>query len=168
MSPRIHIMRIVELIHRDASGKVVFESRNIHNMVHGSGEEFMLGVLFSGEAVPDFYYMGLDSRSAPSSADQMADLESAEPSSNGYERQSVNSEEFALALNSSGSWQATGPTVLFRATGGSWGPVRNIFLCTGLGYESPALISSAPIGQELIVQDGETITMRMAMSLSGC
>jgi hypothetical protein len=168
MGSRIRIMRIVDLVHRDASGRVIFESTNIHNMVHGSGEEFMLGVLFSGEAVPDLYYMGLDSRSAPSSSDLMGDLESSEPSSNGYERQSVDSGDFALALNSSGSWQATGPTVLFRATGGSWGPVRNIFLCTGLGYESPVLISSAPIGQDLVVQDGETVTMRMAMSLSGC
>lgn len=168
MNGRIRLMRIVELVHRDSVGKVLAERRDMLNVVHGSGEEFMLGVLFAGEPVPSFYYMGLDSRTSPSDSDEMADLQGLEPSTNGYERQAVNSADFALALGSSGSWQANGPTVLFQASGGSWGPVRNIFLCTGLGFGSPVLVSSVPIGQELTVQDGETVTMRMAMSLSGC
>lgn len=168
MAGRVQLMRIVEIAHRDAAGRPLFQARDIRNVVHGSGENFMLGVLFSGDTPPDFYYMGLDSRAAPSGGDEMADLEAVEPSSNGYERQSVGSSEFALALAPSGSWQANGPIVTFRAIGGPWGPVRNIFLCTGLGYGASVLISSAAIGQELTVQDGETVTMRMAMSLSGC
>lgn len=168
MPGKLRLMRMVELVHRDASGVVVAEMRDLLNVVHASGEEFMLGVLFAGEPVPDFYYIGLDSRESPSALDVMSELDGLEPSANGYERTPVNSAEFDLELGSSGGLQATGPTVLFRAEGGSWGPVRNVFLCTGLGYGSVALVSSVPIGQEITVQDGETISMRMAMSLSGC
>lgn len=168
MPRKTHLLRVLEIVHRNASGGVIHEARDILNVVHSSGEEFMLGALFGGEPIPELYYFGLDSRSAVAAADDIGDIQGKEPSANGYERQSVGSSEFALALTSSGSWQASGPTVLFRAVGGSWGPVRNIFLCTGLGYTAPALMSSVAIGQDLTVLDGETVTMRMAMSLSGC
>lgn len=168
MPNKIHLVRIVEIVHRDAAGRVVKEFRDILNVVHSSGEEFMLGVLFSGDPTPASYYFGLDSRASLSESDEMSDLEGQEPTENGYERQSVDSDSFDLALGSSGSWQANGPTVLFRGLGGSWGPIRNIFMCTGLGYSDPVLVSSVPIGQDLTVQDGETVTMRMALALSGC
>lgn len=168
MSRKMHLVRVLEIVHRDASGVAIREVRDILNLVHSAGEEFMLGALFAGESIPSLYYFGLDSRSALASGDDMGDIDGKEPSANGYERQSVSSSEFALALTPSGSWQASGPTVLFRATGGSWGPVRNIFLCTGLGYTTPTLISSVAIGQDLTVMNGETVTMRMALSLSGC
>lgn len=168
MTKKIRLMTILAIRHRDAEGRVVFGRDDLLNVVHSSGEEYMLNVLFSGLGAPPFYYMGLDSRDAPEASDSMAGLQGLEPSSNGYERQSVNSGGFAVAVNAAGAWQATGPTVLFRASGGSWGPIKNIFLCTGLGYETPALVSSVPIGQNITVQDGETVTMRMAMSLSGC
>jgi hypothetical protein len=163
-----HLLRIVSLIHRDSAGNVLLEKSEILNMFHFSGERFMLGALFSGLSLPLFYYLGLDSRGSLSKSDVIGDINGLEPSSNGYERQSVASVGFSLSAAGSGSWRATGPIVLFRASGGSWGPVSNIFMCTGLGYGSSTLISSVPIGQNLIVQDGETITMKMAMSLSGC
>lgn len=168
MPKKISLVRILGIQHRDRSGRVIFEGKDLSNVVHSSGEEYMLKVLFSGQSVPAFYYIGLDARPAPSAPDTIEGLQALEPNSNGYERQSLNSGDFATSLNASGTWQSTGPTVLFQASGGSWGPIKNIFLCTGLGYESPTLISSVSIGQNLTVQDGETVTMRMAMSLSGC
>lgn len=162
------LMKIAELTHLSKSGKVLMRKENIFNIVHISGEEFVLKVLFAGESIPPNYYMGLDSRNSPAASETMADIEGVEPSSAGYERQAVYAEDFDVALNSSGAWQANGPVVSFTAVGGSWGPIKNIFLCTDLDYEQSKLISTAAIGQNLIVQDGETITMRMAMSLSGC
>lgn len=160
------LMRIAELVHRDASGRELLALKDVFNVVHSSGEEFVLKVLFAGEATPANYYMGLDSRETPSAADDIYDLE-GEPEGSGYERQAVASDDFDVEL-SSGSWRAAGPVVTFRAIGDSWGPVRNIFLCTGLGQSSVRLISTAPLGHELVVADGDTVTMRMAMSLSGC
>lgn len=168
MPRRTRLMKILDLVHRDPAGEVIMHRREILNVLHLSGEEFMLGVLFSGTELPAHYYMGLDSRESPSAGDEMPSLEGLEPSGNGYERQQVDAQNFALSVGESGSWQANGPVVSFRASGGSWGAVRNIFLCTGLGYSQPALVSSAYVGQSLTVLDGETITLRMAMSLSGC
>lgn len=163
------IMRVVELVHRDRHGEVVRVERNLLNGIHSLGEEFVLRTLFSGGAIPDNYYIGLDSRSSTAASDLISDLSGQEPSINGYERQAVASDGFAIVADSPGSRKANSPTVLFTASGGSWGPVRNIFLCTALGYGTNAvLISSAALGQNLIVSDGETVSMRMAMSLSGC
>jgi len=163
-----HLLRIVSLVHQDSAGNVLLDKSEILNMVHFSGERFMLGALFAGNNLPLFYYLGLDSRASLSKSDVIGHISGLEPSSNGYERQSVDAAGFSLIAEESGSWRATGPIVLFRASGGSWGPVSNIFMSTGLGYGSSVLISSVPIGQNLIVQDGDTITMKMAMSLSGC
>lgn len=163
-----HLVRIVSLVHRDSSGNVLMKKSDMLNMVHFSGERFILRALFAGGDIPLFYYLGLDSRSSPSKSNVMEDLNGSEPSANGYARQSVNSKGFSLTKEASGSWRATGSSILFNASGGSWGPVSNIFMCTGLDYGPSVLISSVPIGQNLIVQDGETITMKMALSLSGC
>jgi len=162
-------MRVLELTHRDDRGMVLYRTENILNRVHLLGEDFILKVLFGGVQVPNLYFVGLDSRESLSSEDSIADLESSEPSSYGYERKAINSNDFSVIQGASGIMQANSPTVLFTALGGSWGPIRNIFLSTGLGHASPSvLVSSASIGQNLVVSPGETVSMRMAMSLSSC
>lgn len=163
------IMRVVEVVHRDRAGGVLRVERDILNTIHALGEEFVLKALFAGGGVPPEYYIGLDSRASISVSDAIAGLIGSEPVANGYERQAVASDGFAIVADSTTARKANGPTVLFTASGGSWGPVRNIFLCTGLGYGSDTvLVSSAALGQNIVVSDGETVSMRMAMSLSGC
>lgn len=162
-------MKVVELTHKDKKGNVLYRSENIHNKIHLLGEEFILKVLFGGTPVPNLYFIGLDSRESISSDDSISDLIEAEPVSYGYERKAINSDDFSVVQNPSGFMQANSPTVLFTAFGGSWGPIRNIFLSTGLESVSPTvLVSSASIGQNLTVSPGETVSMRMAMSLSSC
>lgn len=162
-------MRIEELVHRDASGRVLTRKTDIPNRIHLLGEDFILRVLFSGGEIPSNYYIGMDSRDSISVSDTVASLQGKEPTQFGYERKPVGSDDFAVVSNSTASMQANSPTVLFSAVGGSFGPVKNIFLCTGLGYGTNAtLISSASLGQSLVVSIGETISMKMAMTLSAC
>lgn len=162
-------MKVTELIHKDKKGKVLYRCENVHNKIHLLGEDFILKVLFGGVQVPNLYFIGLDSRETISSDDSISDLVNTEPASYGYERKAINSDDFSFVQNPSGFMQANSPTVLFTALGGSWGPIRNIFLSTGLENASPSvLVSSASIGQNLIVSPGETVSMRMAMSLSSC
>lgn len=162
-------MKVVELVHRASNGDVIRVERDILNMVHVLGEEFLLRALFAGGDLPSNYYIGLDSRDSISASEVISDIDGHEPTGNGYERQAVASDGFAIVADVPTSRKANGPTVLFTASGGSWGPVKNIFLCTALGYGSNSvLISSAGLGQGLVVSDGETVSMRMAMSLSGC
>ena len=163
------IMRVVEISHRDALGNIIFRTEDIRNSIHILGENFILKVLFGGQAVPNSYHIGLDSRETIQIHDAISDLASLEPSGLGYERQSIGSNDFSVVENVAGFMQANSPTVLFTASGGSWGPIKNIFLCTGLGQSAPTvLVSSASIGQNLVVSPGETVSMRMAMTLSDC
>lgn len=162
------IMTVLEMNHLDRSGAVLHKEENVKNMLHDAGEEFILKVLFGGTALPSNYYMGLDARTSLSASSTISDLYGPEPTSNAYQRQSIQNNNFSVTPNQSGGRQATSPTILFKAIGGSWGPVKNIFLSTGLGYTSGVtLISSASLSRTITVSDGEIITLKMAMSLSG-
>lgn len=162
------IMKVLEIQHLNRSGDLLYKEKNILNTLHAVGEEFLLKVLFAGQELPSEYFVGLDSRTTISSSSAITDISGYEPTSNSYERQSVDSNNFEVASSTSG-YQAKSPTLVFRAIGGSWGPVKNIFLATGLGYGSGVvLVSSATLGSSITVSDGEIVTMRMAMTLSNC
>jgi hypothetical protein len=161
------IMRILEVQHADRCGKVLYSESDVRNVIHTKGEEFILGALFAGQSLPSNYYIGLDSRSALEASMEISDVSEYEPIVNYYSRQSVGSESFQIITGASGHKQANSPTILFKAVGGSWGPVKNIFLADGLGYGSNCtLISSAALSRQITVLDGEVVTMRMAMALS--
>jgi hypothetical protein len=160
------IMRITELVHSDRFGRTIQVRHDLFNTMHLLGEEFVLGVLFSGGQIPGSYYIGLDARASLSASDAISGLNGLEPVGKGYERAAVDSDNFSVVSSPSGR-QANSPTVLFTATEGPWITVKNIFLCTGLGYgQGSVLISSAPIGQDIRLSSGETISMRMAMAIS--
>jgi len=168
MKPWHGIMTVLEMEHLDPSGRLLHREQNIRNMLHQGGEDFILKVLFGGTPLPANYYVGLDSRTSLVASSTISELYGPEPSSNAYERQKIQSDNFSVAAGPSGDRRATSPTVLFKAIGGSWGPVKNIFLSTGLGYSSSVvLVSSASLSRTITVSDGEIITMKMAMSLSG-
>ncbi len=163
------IMMVSEFSHFSKNGKLLYNEENIKNIIHIKGEELILKILFAGESVPENYYIGLDYRSSINRDQEINDVFGWEPTLNSYSRQSIDSNNFSIVTASSGSIQANSPTLLFRASGGSWGPVRNIFLSTALGYGTNSiLISSVPLSTSITVADGEIITMRMAMALSSC
>lgn len=163
------LMKILEVSHKDHNGNILYHEENIKNVLHLTGEELILGVLFAGVAVPDNYYIGLDSRSSFDSSDSIGSILGYEPNENSYSRQEVEKDSFSIIVNSSGHRQANSPTILFKAVGGTWGPVKNIFLTTNLGYGTNSkLISSAALSQPITLQDGEIVTLRMGMMLSGC
>jgi hypothetical protein len=161
------IMTVLEIEHLNSSGEVLYREENIRNMLHHAGEEFILKVLFGGTELPANYYIGLDARTSLDASSTISSIYSLEPASNAYERQKVQSDNFAISSTTAGR-RATSPAILFKAIGGSWGPVSNIFLSTGLGYSSSVvLISSATLNRTITVASGEIITMKMAMNLSG-
>lgn len=163
------IMQIAEISHFSSKGDLLFRDSNLKNTIHVQGEELILKILFAGQPVPENYYVGLDFRSSIDRNQTISDLFGWEPVANAYSRQTVESNNFSIVTVSSGLKQANSPTLLFRASGGSWGPVRNIFLTTSLGYGTDSvLISSVPLSTSINVADGEIVTMRMAMALSSC
>lgn len=162
------IMTILELNHISDNGATLYRETNVKNIIHKVGEEYVLGVLFSSKTKPENYYVGLDSRSSLNSVSDIGAVIEYEPSiTNAYERQAVASNSFQVQ-EVSGVMQARTPTLVFKATGGSWGPIKNIFIATARGTDpnTCTLISSAGLSREITVASGEIITMRMAMSLS--
>lgn len=170
MMSRPQLMRVIELTHYGKNGEVLYRDKNLTNIFHTSGEEFILKAIFTGEtAVPSSYYFGLDDRVSLSADDTMSTIqtEGDEPATNGYVRQAVASTgEFSVTLID-GVNQAQGPIISFVAVDGDWGPVSNLFLSTksdNTGY----LLASIPLAQTVTISDGETISMRMGLSLRDC
>jgi len=146
------------LVHRDRFGRVIWRDEG-PNIYHDEGEEHACKVLFSEVAsVPAAYYLGLDNRGSLAEADNLAALVD-EPSSNGYQRQAVNSDNTDFTVTQdpgSGDWQAKTKVVTFVAPGGAWGPVNNILIATS-SDGSGKLISSKPLKQERSLSDGEEL-----------
>ena len=164
------ILKILEVQHLDVKGNVLWEDKNIRNFLHQDGEEYMLRAAFTGGRVstiiPDSYYLGLDNRLAVNTDQQISDL-IGEPSSNGYERQAVNSSgDFAINFEQD-HFIATSPIVAFRSTTGDWGPVSNLFL-TDKEDNSGFLISTAVLNTAITVSVGEQVTMRIGMQMKDC
>ena len=164
---QIHLMKILEVTHFSSNNEVLLVQKNISNILHGSGEEFILRTLFDQLEKTQEYYIGLDNRSSLKYSDTLTTAYILEPNENSYERQRSSINEFSILTANSGFLQANSPLISFRAIGGSWSPVRNIFIATSLG-NSGYLISSAPLTQTLTVKNGEIVTMKMSFGLRDC
>lgn len=157
-------MKVAEIQHV-RNGRVIWEDRNLYNTLHSGGEQFLLQCLFAtGDAsVPDSYYLGLDARTSIDVVDTMADLED-EPSENGYIRQALGSDGGWTISQVSDVYRAIGNIITFSADGGSWGPVTNLFLTNRIDDDG-ILIASVLLSSELTLNDGDSINMRMSLSL---
>lgn len=164
------ILTIIDIQHTNSKGDILWEAKNIKNLLHQEGEEFLLRAAFTGgqtsTVIPVSYYLGLDNRQAIDVSNTLDDL-IGEPASGGYERQAISSSgDFSINFENS-HFVATSPIVVFRATVGNWGPISNLFLTTtadNTGY----LISTAVLNSSVSLTAGDNVTMRIGMRLSGC
>lgn len=161
------IMKIME-IKLKRENKVIWEENNILNILHKEGEAFLLNAVFAGgqnnTVIPNNYYLGLDARSSLTINDTLESLIS-EPGTNGYVRQPISSAgDFTVVLDTDGHYRAISPIVVFQAVGGSWGPVSNLFLTDTLD-NSGSLLSTAPFSIPITVVAGDSVTMRISISL---
>lgn len=164
------LIEILEIKHI-RNKQVIWQNFNLKNVLHSQGEDYFLKILFSNIiSKPEFYYFGLDNRSAISYSDILTDVE--EPMVNNYSRQVANSIDDWTFDISNGDNRAKSPILTFGAHGGSWGPIRNLFLTMQpqeTSNENGYLISSVYLGNSsIIVADGDSISMRMAATLKNC
>ena len=160
------LLTILDIKHIAKDGNVLWEDQNLRNILHKEGENLILTSCFQSDPnfPPPFYYFGLDNRTTLSETQTLSDL-IFEPTTNGYVRSSVANNEFDVE-QISGSYRALSPILTFSATGGSFGPIRNLFM-TNVAQFSPGglLISSVPLSNPVTVIDGSSLTVRMALSL---
>lgn len=161
---KLNLVTVYEICHWDKDGNLLWKKENLLNTVHGGGEQFILKAAFcpSSITIPTNFYLGLDSRTTLSQADTLNSLVN-EPTSNGYIRQPVSSTT-GFSISTTGSIRATSAVVRFSASGGAWGPVKNLFLATSVG-NSGLLITTTALGDNRTMNDGEGITLRMGVSL---
>lgn len=164
------LLKVLEIQHLDAQGAILWEQRNILNVLHVDGEEFLLRAAFQGGPVstiiPDDYYLGMDNRQAIDVDNNMDDL-IGEPAGSGYERQAISStNDFSLNFEQD-HFVATSPIVAFRATTGNWGPVSNLFL-TDKEDNTGYLIATATLDSAIEVISGDSITARIGLQLRDC
>lgn len=158
------LMKIIEAQHiRD--GKVIWEAKNLYNLLHAGGELFFLTCCFENDGTfpPDQYYFGLDNRPSLSVDDMMTDLVD-EPIGNGYLRQSVSSSSGFTIDIVNNVYRASSQIIVFSATTGSWGPATTLFLTTRSDNDG-VLLASAPLSNEISLESGDSFSMRMSLSL---
>lgn len=164
------ILTIIDIQHWDSEGNLLWEAKNIRNLLHQEGEQFLLQAAFTGgqtsSVIPSHYYLGLDNRSSVTATDTLDDL-IGEPSSGGYERQSISSDGVFAINFENDHFVATSPIVVFRATVGDWGPVSNLFLTTS-SDDSGVLISTVVLDTPISLNSGSNVSMRIGMRLRDC
>lgn len=164
-------MKVLEITHSDACGNIIWRRQNIYNTLHGDGEQFMLLSLFTGGSasnpfIPNNYYLGLDNRPTVNSSDKLTNLTN-EPTSGGYSRQPVSSVGGFTVEFVNSNWRASSAVVTFRSTGTEWGPISNLFLSTSAD-NSGYLIATAVLGSTFTVPPGNTVSLRLGLSLKDC
>lgn len=158
------LVKILEAQHI-RNGEVIWEAKNLYNLLHAGGELFFLTCCFQNDGTypPENYYFGLDNRATLDVNDEMTDLVD-EPSGNGYARQAINSENGFTIDAVGGVYRASSPILTFSATTGSWGPASCLFLTDKIDG-SGTLLASAPLSSEINLDAGDSFTMRMSLSL---
>lgn len=155
------------------NNKVIYEEKNIPNLLHVGGETQILNALFLGGStsnayIPTTYYMGLDNRLTLSATDTLSTL-SGEPTAGvGYARFGVSATGGFTIETSGTTVLAKTPILTFSATGSSWGPVKNIFLTNVGSGTSGVLYSSVALSNAVTVTAGNSITLRFSMALKNC
>lgn len=152
-------MTIDEVKYCESNNDTIWIATNLKNMLHLEGQKFINQVLFNGLAVPANYYVGLDNRTTINAGDILVNLV-GEPSANGYTRKAVNAQTGFTVSYSTSKWRALSTNIVFNATGGSWGPVKNAFLTAG-GF----LISTIALPIETTLTNGQYFSFRMRFSL---
>ena len=158
----------IEEIKLFENNKLIYENYNLYNILHQQGEYQMISILFAGGTLPQYYYVGLDSRTSLSESQKLSSIDGLEPTSNGYQRQQISSST-GFTMSNTTPAKATSNMINFTASAaGSWGPLKNMFLCDKLNGYTGNLISSVPLGSDLYVNASTVVSMKFSMTLSSC
>ena len=147
--------------------KIIYQEKNIYNILHQQGELLILNSVFTGNTAPSSFYIGLDNRTTLGFTDTLSNL-TGEPLGNGYARQQILPIQLNISLTSGNNYQVSGPVVNFSATTGILGPVQNLFLTTVSTGNGGILISSARLSESLTLSPPNVASLKFSFALSNC
>lgn len=173
------LIKVTEATLFSKTNEIIWQKKNLYNIFHDEGQNFMLKCCFSNvykndsERIlpPNNYNFGLDNRAVLVATDTISSLESEPDKSTGYRRFPVKPDTFTLE-QVSGIWTAKSPAANFKATS-EIGPVSNIFLTAssqeldGLGgiVDINYLISSVAFNEPVTIEAGQSFSVKMVLSL---
>jgi hypothetical protein len=172
----IHVIHIPIIRHIDKYGNILWDTNNLHNILHDEGERAILSAYFatgySGYGAPPAnLYLGLDNRSSLAESDTLSSL-SGEPSGNGYARQAlstsgtgVSGQDFVI-LQPGTYYRAESKTVTFSCSTTAWSAVSKLFLCTASSGTSGKLISSVALTTSRTLNPGDSLQANLYIGLS--
>ena len=160
------LVTIEELVVRD-NDKIIYEAKDLKNILHTGGQELFLGCMFKNVSIPTTYYVGLDNRSTILANQSMSDI-SGEPNVSGYARQPlIKDTDFSFATTTN-PVKIRSSTVVFSYAGFSYS-ATDMFLCTVATGTSGILISTVGFGTVINVSSSSTsVSMKFAMTLGSC
>jgi len=134
--------------------------------LHTDGLQWMLEVAFTEEqSVPASFYIGLATDASLAEGDSLGDQ--TEVSGTGYARQAVasNSTDITSAATGTNDYKATTKTVTFTASG-TWTGAKIVFLATTVN-DTGVLLASAALSETRTLEDTDTLTIAMLVTLTG-
>jgi len=160
------VLLLKELLHLSKEGEVILRINDRKNILNLQGEDYILRLMFNGEAMYTTYYFGLDSRSSLSTNQNLSDLNGLEPaSSTGYQRAAILSTSFSEPLFEDGYFQSIPPEVTFIATSNWNYAIKNIFMTNSpTNNYSGNLICSIGLQTTINLTAGQSIALKFAMA----
>lgn len=160
------LVTIEELVVKNGD-KIIYEAKDLKNILHSGGQELFLGCMFKNFSIPTTYYVGLDSRSTILANQDMNDL-AGEPSVGGYARQPlVKDTDFSFATTAN-PVKIRSSTVAFSYGGFDYS-ASDMFLCTVATGTTGILISTVSFGTVINISASNTsVSMKFAMTLGSC
>jgi len=135
------ILMRATLRHWDKDGRLLWQARDLENILHDTGAEYLLSACFATAfanfgAPPANVYLGLDNRTTPGQTDTLASLSGENAlGSYGYSRLALitggtgaGGQDFVLAKAT--YWAATSKTVEWTCATQAWTAVKQLFLAT--------------------------------------
>ena len=185
------LIKIHEVHVSDKDGKILWENKDLYNILHYTGEQFILNSMFIDQSffsTGSTYYFGLDTRNGLNSADTMSTLQGNEIpmalsmiveghpltfATTGYARRSASSSGTFSLTSTNNVYSAMSPIISFTAinTGPGYSPVNLFLTTTQTGYTPPAvLIASVSLNNNVAINvpAGGNISMRMSLTLAAC
>lgn len=159
-------------------GKIKWQQKNIHNILHDEGQKLILKCCFVNPyknetdriLPPTNYYFGLDNRIELLPEDTISSLDGEPQRTTGYRRFAVKPTIFTLE-KVVGVWAAKSPIVTFTATTDI--TVRNVFMMTTTQEKNELdeivnvtyLISSVAFDEQQTITSGDNFRIKMSLSL---